>query len=210
MENPNWQILNMIVRTPAYIQELKPFELEEIALMIEHIQNGIISTWNKLLIANPERDDIKLSNFSEWRRMEFLEGILKAENERRGGVVVAPKSKPAPPPAEPMPAFEQVYKGSLLDLWGKLSTMPKPIVSKSGNFIWTGENVSVLMALAQALLTADRIEGKRNAESVYRILCAHFGEEPAERQRAVPKNGIPTYVYTDYLAAFNDLFQDLD
>ena len=196
----------MIVRTPAYIQELKPFELEKIALMIEHIQNGIISTWNDLLIANPERNDIKLSNFSEWRRMEFLEGILKAENERRGGVVVASKSKPAPPPAEPLPAFEQVYKGSLSDLWGKLSTKPKPLVSKSGNFIWTGENVSVLMALAQALLTADRIEGERSAENVYRILCTYFGIEAATRPKAVAKNGTSTHAYTDHLATFDDLF----
>ncbi len=116
------------------------------------------------------------------------------------------KSKPAPPPAEPLPAFEQVYKGSLSDLWGELSTTPKPLVSKSGNFIWTGENVSVLMALAQALLTADRIEGKRNAESVYRILCAHFGEEAAERQKAVFKNGTSTQAYLDHLATFDDLF----
>jgi len=62
------------------------------------------------------------------------------------------------------------------------------------------------MALSQALLTADRIEKKRSAESVYRMLCAHFGIEAAERQKAVLKNGTSTRAYLDHLATFDDLF----
>jgi hypothetical protein len=202
MKNANWWWFDTIQQTPAYIQELKPFELDQLAKMISFERIKKEGEFVRVLMANPERE-ITPAMFPDIARLDFLESTLNAENVRRGRVVPTKKETPQP---EPLPAFEQVYKGSLSDLWGELSTTPKPLVSKSGNFIWTGENVSVLMALAQALLTADRIEGKRNAESVYRILCAHFGEEAAERQKAVFKNGTSTRAYLDHLATFDDLF----
>ena len=200
MENPNWQILNMIVRTPAYIQELKPFELEKIALMIEHIQNGIISTWNDLLIANPERNDIKLSNFSEWRRMEFLEGILKAENERRGGVVVASKSKPAPPPAEPLPAFDDAIndRAKLPELWEALSLMEKPFLTSEGYVIGGAKarKHREIMALAQVI--AAPLMGGRSQYEVYSMLCKRVGLNESGRSDKIPER-----------PGYDDLFREI-
>lgn len=132
----------------------------------------------------------------------------KIEARRKTATDKMPEST-NPKKSAALPPFQDVYNGSLNDLWRELSSTPKPLVSKFGKFTWEGETVSVLMALAQALVTAERINGEHKQESVYRMLCRHFETPETERPRikAHTASGY-TEVYSEYLTAFNDLFSE--
>lgn len=111
------------------------------------------------------------------------------------------------------PPLMEVIKDAaafLPKLWEALAGMPMPLVKKSGKYNWDGVNVSVLMALAQALKTADKVLGDYSTEQVYRILCRHFNTPEAKRPRikARTETGF-TNVYFDYLSDLNDTLQGL-
>jgi|GEM_PF-2498660 len=147
-------------------------------------------------------------------RQPFLiyRNVLKAEtaakvfSEQLEGAAQKPKNEPKP--ERVLPKLEDAYQGNIIDLWNDLSPMPKPLVSVSGQFIWEGENVSVLMALAQALVTANRIKPEYKQRAVYSMLCSHFGEIEPKRPRIRSETGSGyTNVYSDSLADFNDVFR---
>jgi len=153
-----------------------------------------------------------LSGQYEARRIEFFEesgefwwDLHPTEKKQR----VEPKAKTATITKEgkTLPPLEDAFKGDVLELWQKLAAMPRPLVSKLGVFKWEGGNVSVLKALAQALVTADLINGGHKAESVYRILCRHWGIKEADRPRITGKRGL-TYRYTDHLTEFDSVLTE--
>lgn len=139
------------------------------------------------------------------KRLEEInkERITQKKDQKK---VISSKKEP-----EVLPRLEEAIKDAatfLPKLWNALAGMPAPLVSRSGTFIWSGENVSVLMALAQALKTAGKASDNYSTEQVYRILCRHFKTQEAKRPRIKSPTGF-TYSYSEHLAAFNDTLEGL-
>lgn len=152
---------------------------------------------------------------SSW--VGILKANIRAHRERLEALEAGTaKDGAAPPPTEakPLPTLEEVVKDAetfLPKLWNALATEPKPLVGRAGNINADAAKPSVLMALAQALLTEQKIDGKKYAQvDVYRMLCRHFGIKGANRPRikARTETGL-TNTYSDILIEFNDLLKDL-
>ena len=183
MAKKGW-ILDKVAETPSYIKELKDFELEEVGLMIKHIRSGLIHDLAMIKAANPESPEyFTHAMFPGIARMEFLQEKLNTELERRGGVVVAPKSKPAPPPAEPLPAFDDAIsdKAKLPELWEALALMEDPFLTSEGYVIGGAKarKHREIMALAQ-VITAPLMGGRHQFE-VYSMLCKRVGLNESKR-----------------------------
>ncbi len=147
-------------------------------------------------LANPPLDPTR--QHSGWKYADFIERAVLNELKRLN--VMQPEETPQPAKAEPLPTLEDVVKDAdtfLPRLWKALGTQPK--------------KPSVLMALAQALLTANNIDRKGFSQTdVYRMLCQYFGIKPADRPRIRGNTGTGyTNVYLDSLSEFNDLLKDL-
>lgn len=145
-----------------------------------------------------------------WKIKQNLEGLQKMPTAQEEPQRKEKQSQKEP---EVLPALDEVVKDAatfLPKLWEALAGMPNPLVSRSGTFIWSGESVSVLMALAQALKTAEKVLGNYTTEQVYRILCRHFDLPEAKRPRIKAKTETGfTNAYFDYLSDLNDTLQGL-
>lgn len=223
-----------ISRTPDFVQELKEYELQEMLLYTEGVKNDLIGKLDALWRVEGQQH-YTTDNFPEWDEMERLEEIVKAEVQRRNrsenhldsskmgtkhetGITEihgrrTPSKRKEKGAEKGLPGFTEIVVNAssfLPELWKVLSSMEKPLVSQSGKFIWEGENISVLMALAQALKTRDKVSDDYSTEQVYRMLCRYFNQKEATRPRitATTETGF-TYAYSKSLAAFSDIISDL-
>jgi hypothetical protein len=196
MENANWWWFDTIQQTPAYIQELKPFELEELALMITSERNKILAELAQVQMANVGRE-ITPGMFPELARLDFLESTLTAEKVRRGRVVPPQKETPQP---EPLPAFDDAIndKAKLPELWEALSLMEKPFLTSEG-FVRGGAKARKhreVMALAQVI--AAPLMGGRSQYEVYSMLCKRVGLNESGRSDKIPER-----------PGYDDLFREI-
>lgn len=152
------------------------------------------SVWISILQENIRSHKIRLA---EIQRKPFKPKRVKRDTGKKNEL-------------EPLKTAVKDNETFLPALWKELSSMKKPLVSRSGKFIWEGENVSVLMALAQALVTAEKIAEGYTTEQIYRMLCDYFKEPASERPRIKANTGTGfTNVYSDSLTAFNDIINGL-
>jgi hypothetical protein len=185
MENANWWWFDKIQQTPAYIETLENFELEELALMITSERKKTLAELALVQMANVGRE-ITPGMFPELARLDFLGSTLNAENVRRGGVV---PPKPAALPAEPLPAFDDAIndKAKLPELWEALSLMEKPFLTSEG-FVRGGAKARKhreIMALAQVI--AAPLMGGRSQFEVYSMLCKRVGLNESGRSDKIPE-----------------------
>lgn len=168
-------------------------------------------------------EDAKRKNIHRRGELDYYILSRKIEERRRNSNEQSQGgAAQLPPPAfadlvteaRPLPTLEEVVKDAetfLPNLWKALAAQPKPLVGRAGNVNADAAKPSVLMALAQALLTEQKIDGKKYGQvDVYRMLCRHFGIEPSDRPRikASTETGY-TNAYTDSLSEFNELLKDL-
>lgn len=178
---------------------LTGISLSDLGDLLAHVRGVKLEAEMFCGLANPPLDPKR--QHSHWREADFIERAVLDELKRRN--VMQPVEVPQPAKAaisDTLPTLEEVVSDSgtfLPRLWKALGTQPK--------------KPSVLMALAQALLTANKIDRKGfSQEDVYRMLCQHFGIKPADRPRIRGNTGTGyTNAYSDSLSEFNDLLEDL-
>ena len=104
--------------------------------------------------------------------------------ERHGFI----KSKPIPPPAEPLPDFDEAIsdKAKLPALWKALLEMKKPFLTSGGHVIGgkKARKHQQVMALAQVI--ASPLMGNRKQFEVYRMLCKRVGLDESSRPDKLP------------------------
>lgn len=98
--------------------------------------------------------------------------------------------------------FEDAVKepGKLPGLWKCLSQMKKPLVTVNGGYIERKQPHAILMALAQSLVSKEKMKSQFSVNQTYLMLCDYLEIESASRPDKTPK----TTRYKDFLADFAD------
>lgn len=99
-----------------------------------------------------------------------------------------------------LPKFEDAIKepDKLPDLWKSLSEMEKPLVTENGGYIERKQPHAILMALAQSLVSKERMKSRFSVNDTYLMLCLFLKIKPAPR----PEKSTITARYTDFLRDF--------
>ena len=213
MEKTNWEWFDKIERTPAYIETLKNFELEDLSLMVASERNKTLAELARVTMANPDRE-IPTTMFPMLAKLDFLESTLNAEKKRRAGLPVLgvieqvvrheyakpdkPQIKKEKPQPDPLPDFEEMLRplpqARLPYLWKHLMTKEGKIYNNPKWFDGTGysggdaRHLGPLYGISVGLRQCGYLKPGFSERDIYQALCKKFNVTPSKSPSSCTEN----------------------